>query len=241
MSETGLATPVVVLEGVGRTFPGPPPVEALHGVDLVIGTGDYVAIAGPSGSGKSTMLHILGLLDSPTAGTYRLDGIDTAVLDERERAAVRGSRIGFVFQAFHLLGTRSNLENVMLAQTYTASQDTGRAGRRARALSALEQVGVPHLADRSPNELSGGERQRVAIARALVGEPSLILADEPTGNLDTDNSNNVLDLFDALHAAGVTLAVITHDAEVANRAHRRVSIRDGRLEETDLEESRLDE
>ncbi len=222
-----LGTTVVELRGVTRTFPGTPPVEALRATDLDIERGDYLAIAGPSGSGKSTMLHLLGLLDSPSTGSYRLDGIDTAGLDEQDRAALRGERIGFVFQAFHLLGTRSNVENVMLAETYAGSS---RSGRRARAVDALDRVGMAPFADRSPNELSGGERQRVAIARALVGRPSLILADEPTGNLDTDNSNIVLDMFDDLHAGGVTIAVITHDPEVARRAARRVSIRDGRLE-----------
>ncbi len=222
------ATPVVELRSVSRTFPGTPPVEALRSADLVIGAGDYLAIVGPSGSGKSTMLHLLGLLDTPTSGRYLLDGIDTAGLDERERAALRGERIGFVFQAFHLLGTRSNIENVMLAETYHGSD---RAGRRGRALEALDRVGLAAFADRSPNELSGGERQRVAIARAIVGKPSLILADEPTGNLDTENSDNILDMFDDLHASGVTLAVITHDVDVARRAARRVSIRDGQLTE----------
>ena len=221
-------SPVVVLDGVSRTFPGPPPVEALRSADLEIERGDYLAIVGPSGSGKSTMLHLLGLLDSPTEGRYLLDGIDTSELDERARAAVRGERIGFVFQAFHLLPTRTNVENVMLAETYAADS---RTGRRDRAIAALDQVGLADFADRSPSELSGGERQRIAIARAVVGGPSLILADEPTGNLDTENSNNVLDMFDDLHAQGVTIAVITHDHEVAARAARRVSIRDGRLEE----------
>lgn len=172
------------------------------------------------------MLHLLGLLDSPTAGTYWLDGIDTSSLGERERAGVRGERIGFVFQSFHLLDTRSNVENVMLAETYAGGL---RSSRRFRAIDALEQVGVAHLADRSPNELSGGERQRVAVARALVGSPSLLLADEPTGNLDSENTELLLDVFDRLHADGVTLAVITHDPEVAQRAQRQISIRDGRL------------
>ncbi|MEZ5374940.1 MAG: ABC transporter ATP-binding protein [Acidimicrobiales bacterium] len=224
---SGHRPPVVELSGVSRTFAGTPPVEALRSVDLVIEAGDYLAIVGPSGSGKSTMLHLLGLLDSPTEGSYRLDGVDTADLDERERAALRGSSIGFVFQAFHLLATRSNLENVMLAETYAGGP---RSGRRERALAALDRVGLAHLADRSPAELSGGERQRVAIARALVASPSLILADEPTGNLDTANSLNVLDVFDELHAAGATLAIITHDLDVAARAQRRVAILDGRLQ-----------
>ncbi len=224
-----MTTPVVELRAVTRTFPGTPPVEALRSADLVIAPGDYVAIVGPSGSGKSTMLHLLGLLDSPTTGTYLLDGIDTSELSERQRAGLRGSKIGFVFQSFHLLSHRSNVENVMLAETY---RSTDRSGRRARAEAALRQVGLERLINRSPNELSGGERQRVAVARALVGSPSLILADEPTGNLDTENTSNILDMFDDLHSQGVTLAVITHDTEVAERAERRVFIRDGHLTET---------
>ncbi len=220
--------PVVVLRSVGRTFPGPSPVEALRDADLTIAEGDYLAIVGPSGSGKSTMLHLLGLLDSPTSGTYLLDGIDVGELSEGDKAGLRGSKIGFVFQSFHLLPTRSNVENVMLAETY---RSTDRATRRQRATEALAKVGLAELVDRSPSELSGGERQRVAVARALMGSPSLILADEPTGNLDSENTGNILDMFDELNAQGVTLAVITHDAEVASRARRRVYIRDGLLTE----------
>ncbi len=218
------SVPVVDLEGVTRVFEGTPPVEALKATDLVINRGDYLAIVGPSGSGKSTMLHLLGLLDSPTAGTYRLDGIDTSDLSEKERAGVRSARIGFVFQSFHLLGHRSNVENVMLAEIYRPGS---RQGRRERAIAALEQVGLGHRLDAFPTTLSGGERQRVAVARALVGEPSLLLADEPTGNLDSHTSAQILDLFDHLHAAGLTLAVITHDDDVSERAARRVRIRDG--------------
>lgn len=220
--------PVVLLRDVSRTFPGPPPVEALRHVDLQIETGDYLAIVGPSGSGKSTMLHLLGLLDSPTDGVYELDGIDTGRLSERQKAGLRGAKIGFVFQSFHLLAHRSNLENVMLAETYRA---TNRGTRKARAIDALSRVGLARLVDRFPGELSGGERQRVAVARALMGDPSLILADEPTGNLDTENTENILDMFDQLHDRGVTLAVITHDHDVSRRAVRRVFIRDGQLGE----------
>ncbi len=220
--------PVVVLRGVSRTFPGPSPVEALRDADLTIDEGDYLAIVGPSGSGKSTMLHLLGLLDSPTAGTYLLDGIDVGDLSEGQKAGLRGARIGFVFQSFHLLPTRSNVENVMLAETYRSAD---RSTRRERATEALAKVGLDKLIDRSPSELSGGERQRVAVARALMGSPSLILADEPTGNLDSENTGRLLDMFDELNAQGVTLAVITHDADVASRARRRVYIRDGLLTE----------
>lgn len=222
-----MTRPVVEFDDVTRTFVGPPPVTALSHADLVINEGDYVAIVGPSGSGKSTMLHILGLLDQPTGGTYRLDGIDTSDLTEQDRAGLRSTRIGFVFQSFHLLGHRSVVDNVMLALVYRgASKD-----RRERAVAALEHVGLGHRLDAYPTTLSGGERQRVAVARALVGEPSLLLADEPTGNLDSVTSGRILDLFDELHSTGLTLAVITHDDDVSVRAERRLRIRDGELSE----------
>ncbi len=219
-------TAVVDLHEVSRTFPGTPPVEALKPTNLAIQTGEYLAIVGPSGSGKSTMLHLLGLLDTPTDGTYYLDGVDTGVLSERERAGMRSAKIGFVFQSFHLLAHRTTVENVMLAEVYRPGSGKG---RRERAVEALEQVGLEHRLDAFPTTLSGGERQRVAIARALVSKPSLLLADEPTGNLDTTTGNQILSLFEALHASGLTLAVITHDQEVAARAQRQVRIRDGML------------
>ena len=219
--------PVVELAGVARTFPGSPPVEALRPTDLRIVTGEYVAIAGPSGSGKSTLLHILGLLDRPTAGAYRLDGIDTLELDERQRAGLRSSRIGFVFQSFHLLGHRTTVENVMLAEIYRRGS---RRQRRERAVTALERVGLGHRLDALPPTLSGGEQQRVAVARAVVGEPSLLLADEPTGNLDSATTGQLLDLFDELHRTGITLVVITHDRDVSARAQRRIRMVDGRLD-----------
>ncbi|MEM7271794.1 MAG: ABC transporter ATP-binding protein [Actinomycetota bacterium] len=219
--------PVVELQNVSRTFPGTPPVEALKGANLSIGRGEYLAIVGPSGSGKSTMLHLLGLLDTPTDGTYFLDGIDTVSLSERERAGMRSARIGFVFQSFHLLSHRTTVENVMLAEVYRPGT---RGDRRRRAEEALQQVGLGHRLDAFPTTLSGGERQRVAIARALVGRPSLLLADEPTGNLDTATGNQILGLFEELHASGLTLAVITHDDDVSARAQRQVRIRDGVLD-----------
>ena len=220
--------PVVDLSGVGRSFPGPPEVHAVTGVDLVIEAGEYVSIVGPSGSGKSTLLHLLGLLDQPTAGTYHLDGVDTSQMNEAERAAWRGRKIGFVFQAFHLLAHRSVLENVALAMVYTG---VPRRERGDRARQALERVGLAHRIDFSPATLSGGERQRVAIARALVGNPSLLLADEPTGNLDSVTAASILNLFDALRDQGLTLAVVTHDDAVSRRAERRVRTVDGRLRE----------
>jgi ABC-type lipoprotein export system ATPase subunit len=218
----------VELHGVGRTYGSDPPVEALRGVDLTIDRGDSVAIVGPSGSGKSTLLNILGCLDHPTAGTYRVEGLDVSRLSDTERTAVRARSIGFVFQSFHLLGHRSALENVMRGELYTGGP---RAGRRDRARAALERVG---MADRSgflPTRLSGGEQQRVAIARALLGSPSLLLCDEPTGNLDSGNTESLLLLFDALARQGLTLVVVTHDEEVATTAARVVRIVDGRIEE----------
>jgi putative ABC transport system ATP-binding protein len=220
---------VVEMIGVGRSFPGPPEVHAVRAVDLRIEAGEYVSIVGPSGSGKSTLLHLLGLLDRPTSGTYLLDGEDVSELSERRRSTVRGERIGFVFQAFHLLAHRTVLENVTLSMLY---KRVPRRERVERARAALDRVGLSHRIDFEPVTLSGGERQRVAIARALVASPSVLLADEPTGNLDSANAAAVLELFDDLHADGLTLAVITHDEGVSARAQRRVRIVDGVLTET---------
>ncbi len=221
-----MTTPVIELRGLARTYPGPPPVDALRPADLVIDQGDYVTVTGPSGSGKSTLLHLLGLLDTPTKGTYLLDGLDVNAMRDGDRSALRGRRIGFVFQSFHLLPYRTAEENVLLAQLYNHAP---RAGRRAAAREALGKVGLGHRVDALPTTLSGGERQRAAIARALVSRPSLLLCDEPTGNLDSQNAATVLDLFDELHAAGLTVVVITHDPNVASRANRTVAIRDGVL------------
>ncbi|QAY64514.1 ABC transporter ATP-binding protein [Xylanimonas allomyrinae] len=220
--------PVVELAKVSRRFPGPPLVEALRQVDLRVERGDYLSIVGPSGSGKSSLLNILGLLDRPTSGDYLLDGRPVGTAGERERARLRAQRIGFVFQAFHLLPQRTVLDNVVLATLYSG---VPRARRTARARTALERVGLGHRLGFLPTTLSGGERQRVAVARALVTEPHLLLADEPTGNLDSASSAQVMSLFDELHAEGVTLAVITHDLAVSARAARRVRLVDGRLEE----------
>ncbi|GAA2833014.1 ABC transporter ATP-binding protein [Kribbella solani] len=222
-----LPAPVVEMIGVRRFFPGPPEVEAIRDVDLTIRQGEYLSIVGPSGSGKSTLLHLLGLLDNPSDGTYRLDGVDTMSLRERRRAVLRGERIGFVFQSFHLLNHRTVLENVALSMVYVG---VPRKERVARARVALERVGLGHRMEFGPATLSGGERQRVAIARALVAEPSLLLADEPTGNLDTTNAEAILEVFDELHRDGMTLAVITHDEHVSARAQRRVRIVDGTLQ-----------
>jgi putative ABC transport system ATP-binding protein len=218
--------PVLRFDAVGRTYPGPPPVEALRPADLTIDAGEYVTVVGPSGSGKSTFLNIVGLLDRPTAGRYELDGIDVNALPEARRSALRGRRIGFVFQSFHLLPYRTAAENVALAQLYTGPPASHRTGA---ALEALAKVGLSHRAHATPTTLSGGEQQRVAIARALVNQPSLLLCDEPTGNLDSETAAVVLELLDEVHAAGFTVIVITHDPQVAARADRRVTIRDGVL------------
>ncbi|MFC7589515.1 ABC transporter ATP-binding protein [Nonomuraea antimicrobica] len=198
-------------------------------MDLRVDPGDYLAIVGPSGSGKSTLLNVLGLLDRPTSGSYRLDGVETTTLRDGARTRLRGTRIGFVFQSFHLLSHRTVVENVMLAEVYGPHP---RGGRRARAEQALRQVGLEHRIGFVPDRLSGGERQRVAIARALMARPALLLCDEPTGNLDSRNTGAVLDLFDGLRADGLTILVITHEDEVSARAKRRVRITDGVLRET---------
>jgi putative ABC transport system ATP-binding protein len=224
------ARPVIELRGVVRIYPGSPPVHALRGVDLVVRRGEHLSIVGPSGSGKSTLLHTLGLLDRPTSGTYRLGEVETTELGDAQRAVLRGSRIGFVFQAFHLLPHRTVEENVMLAELYhRPAAGAPRSGRRKRARAVLDRVGMGHRAGFRPVQLSGGERQRVAIARALLTEPEILLCDEPTGNLDTDNTAVILDLFDELRKQGVTLLVITHDGEVSRRAGRSVRINDGVL------------
>lgn len=268
---------VIRLDDVSRAFPTEPPVLALSKICLRVGQGDYVAIVGPSGSGKSTLLNTLGLLDRPTSGSYLLDGIETTTLRDGARTRLRGRKIGFIYQSFHLLAHRTVAENVMLAEVYgrsgragrekaglgrprlgrtdrgrtgngpagrektghgpvdapvgAAVAGYGRRGRRARAEEALEKVGMTHRLDFLPDRLSGGERQRVAIARALMGGPSLLLCDEPTGNLDSRNTGAVLDLFDDLRDQGLTLLVITHEDAVSSRAGRRVRISDGILTE----------
>ncbi|MFG3660952.1 ABC transporter ATP-binding protein [Streptomyces sp. NPDC047706] len=224
------ADTVIELRSVCRTFDAEPPVRALQDVELTVRRGEHLSIVGPSGSGKSTLLNTLGLLDRPTSGSYWLDGVLTNALGDLERTALRGSRIGFVFQSFHLLPYRTVEENVTLAETYRAPRPgRGRSTRAERAREALVQVGLGHRCGFLPGRLSGGERQRVAIARALMGEPALLLCDEPTGNLDTENTDSVLALFDELQSQGMTLLVITHDDAVSRRASRRVRIRDGRL------------
>lgn len=219
-------THVIELNGVRRHFGTESVVRALDGVSLTVRRGESLAIVGPSGSGKSTLMNIIGLLDRADSGSYRLDGIDVDQMADRERARVRATKIGFVFQAFHLLSHRTAVENVMLRDAYRGAD---RAGRRDRAVEALRRVGLGHRVDHLPGKLSGGERQRVAIARALLGSPALLLCDEPTGNLDSENTSSVLDLFADLMSSGMTLVVVTHEHDVADRMHAQVHMIDGRI------------
>ena len=206
---------------------GPQSVVALEGVSFAIHRGEYVAIMGPSGSGKSTLMHILGCLDVPTSGEYCLEGRSVAGLGEDALAEVRNRKIGFVFQSFNLLPRYDALENVALPLVYAG---VGKAERREWALRALERVGLSERASHRPGELSGGQRQRVAVARALVTRPSLILADEPTGNLDTATSDEMMRLFGAVHAEGNTIVLVTHEDDIARHAHRIIRLRDGHIE-----------
>jgi putative ABC transport system ATP-binding protein len=203
-------------------------VPVLHGLDLAVDRGDFVAVTGASGSGKSTLLHILGGLDRPSAGTYRFDGREMSALDDDERSRLRASHIGFVFQSFHLLPQLSVLENVALPFLYAPD---GARDARDRAAAALAKVGLSHRLAHRPAELSGGEMQRAAIARAIVVDPELVLADEPTGNLDSATGAQILDVLCALNDAGATLVLVTHDLDVAARAQRRMHLRDGRFDD----------
>ncbi|MFT3862131.1 ABC transporter ATP-binding protein [Micropruina sp.] len=203
-------------------------LDVLHPTDLIINAGDYLAVTGPSGSGKSTLLNVVGLLDRPTAGSVRVAGQSVDGIADHLRSAIRGSTIGFIFQAFHLLGSRTATENVELGMMY---RSIPRAERRNRARSALARVGLEHRMNARPATLSGGERQRVAIARALASDVQLLLADEPTGNLDSATGDRILALFEELHTDGLTLVVVTHSPEVARRAERRLVMMDGILME----------
>jgi putative ABC transport system ATP-binding protein len=220
-------TPLIELRGVSRIYRmGEVELRALDGVDLEIDSGEYVAIMGPSGSGKSTLMNVLGCLDTPDTGTYRLQGEEVQGRDDDALARVRNRLIGFVFQTFNLLPRADALHNVELPLIYSGMEV---ARRRRRAEAVLEQVGLGDRVHHQPNQLSGGERQRVAIARALVNDPALVLADEPTGNLDSRTSQEIMQVFDTIHTAGKTVVMVTHDGEVARRAARLVRFFDGRI------------
>ena len=219
--------PLIELAGIDRSFLlGDTTVHALAGLNLQINAGEYVAVMGPSGSGKSTLLNLLGLLDRPQAGTYRLDGRDVTTLSPDEQAAVRSAKIGFVFQSFHLVPRLTAAENIALPMTLAGIPATE---RQRRVAQALKDFGLDHRADHKPDQLSGGQRQRVAIARATVMQPALLLADEPTGNLDRATGDEVVRLLEELNARGVTLIVVTHDASLGARARRRLMMEDGQL------------
>ncbi len=220
-------TPLIQAENLVKIYRmGPVEVPALRGISLEIQQGEYVAIMGPSGSGKSTLMHILGCLDRPTSGSYRLEGQEVGQLDEDQRAEIRKRRVGFVFQQFNLLPRLTVLENVEVPLVYLGKPPRD---RRRRAQELLERVGLAHRAHHRPTEISGGEAQRVAIARALANDPALILADEPTGNLDTRTGQEILALFRELHREGRTVVVVTHDPEVAQEAERIIYLRDGKI------------
>ncbi len=216
---------MIELKGITKIYRmGTQTVHALRGIDLTVRDGEMVAIMGPSGSGKSTLMNMIGCLDQPTAGRYRLDGIDVSEMSDDELARVRNKKIGFVFQQFNLLARTPAIKQVELPLMYAGY---GRRERRQRAQQALHAVGLGNRMDHRPDELSGGQQQRVAIARALAIQPAIILADEPTGNLDSRSGEEILNLFDQLHAQGITVVFVTHDADIAARVKRVIYIRDG--------------
>src|SRR5262245_11177639 len=221
--------PLIKLQGVTKVFlTDEVETHALAGIDMAIERGEYVSIAGPSGCGKSTLLSILGLLDTPSKGTYTLNGRQVADLSPSERARVRNREIGFIFQSFNLIGDLSVFENVELPLTY---RGMGGTERRQRVQSALERVGMAHRAKHLPSQLSGGQQQRVAVARAVAGEPLILLADEPTGNLDSKSGESVMDLMAELHQSGATICMVTHDPRYARHAQRSIHLFDGRVAE----------
>lgn len=222
-------SPVIATRALGRSYPmGETTVHALRSIDLTIARGEYLAIMGPSGSGKSTLMNILGCLDRPTEGAYILDGRDVSRLSRNELAEVRNQKLGFIFQSFNLLPRLSALSNVMLPLLY-AEEDVSDAQAEERAIAALASVGLENRLHHRPNQLSGGQQQRVAIARALINDPPLILADEPTGNLDSKSSVEILDILETLHQGGATIVMVTHAADIAERAQRVICFKDGKV------------
>jgi putative ABC transport system ATP-binding protein len=223
-----MAQPIIEIKNITRDFPlGNEIVHVLKGIDLTINRGEYVALMGPSGSGKSTLMNLLGCLDTPTGGTYVLNGKYVSEMEDEELAEIRNKEIGFVFQTFNLMPRTTALDNVALPMVYAGYS---KSERNERATEVLTQVGLADRMDHKPNQLSGGQRQRVAVARALVNKPSIILADEPTGNLDSKTSLEIMGLFDDIHANGNTVILVTHEEDVAQHAHRIIRLRDGIVE-----------
>lgn len=228
---------IISLKNIRKTYDlGKVKIEVLKGLNATINKNEYVAIMGPSGSGKSTLMNILGCLDKPTVGNYVLNGTDVSQMNDDQLAEVRNKEIGFVFQTFNLLARLSGVENVALPLIYAG---LNKANRNAKAESILQAVGLGHRMKHKPNELSGGERQRVAVARALVNDPSIILADEPTGNLDTKTSYEIMELFEEIHKKGNTVIIVTHEEDIARYAHRIIRIRDGIIERDEINENKL--
>ena len=227
-----MANPLIQITNIKRDFQlGNETINVLKGIDLQINKGEYVALMGPSGSGKSTLMNLLGCLDTPTSGTYILNGNDVSQMHDDDLAEIRNKEIGFVFQTFNLLPRTTALDNVALPMIYAGYSKTD---RNIRATEVLKQVGLDDRMDHQPNQLSGGQRQRVAVARALVNNPSIILADEPTGNLDSKTSVEIMKLFGDIHAAGNTVILVTHEEDIAKYAHRIIRLRDGMIESDNL-------
>lgn len=228
---------IISLKNIRKTYDlGKVKIEVLKGLNATINKNEYVAIMGPSGSGKNALMNILGCLDKPTIGNYVLNGTDVSQMNDDQLAEVRNKEIGFVFQTFNLLARLSGVENVALPLIYAG---LNKANRNAKAESILQAVGLGHRMKHKPNELSGGERQRVAVARALVNDPSIILADEPTGNLDTKTSYEIMELFEEIHRKGNTVIIVTHEEDIARYAHRIIRIRDGIIERDEINENKL--